>query len=258
MRFDLFFEYFRIYIQTRMMYRIDFWVEIVTDMMFQMVNLAVIVVAYKLTPTILGWSQAELFFVYGFFMVPYSFFTTFFNLWNFADRYIVKGEFDRVLTRPMNSIVQLSFENLDPSSLAGAVTGVVIMYFSAQTIGIQWQLLDLVAFFVSVVGGILIYAGIYLFMISLSFFTDAQTGIMPLIWNIQNYGKFPMDIYNKMIRVLLTWVVPFAFVGVYPAAFFLRRDGLSLWLTPVIGLIILSIALVIWRFGERSYRGAGS
>ena len=53
---------------------------------------------------------------------------------------------------------------------------------------------------------------------------------------------------------------PFAFVGVYPAAFFLDKEiaqGFAL-LTPVVGVVFFSIGIIVWNFGVKRYRGAGS
>ncbi len=106
----------------------------------------------------------------------------------------------------------------------------------------------------------MIYFGIYVSLTSLSLFSDSPTGILPLIWNIQNYGRYPVSIYNGIIRVVLTWVLPFAFVGFYPAAFFLRRDAFLTMalLTPVVGGILMLFGIWIWNVGVRRYRGAGS
>ncbi len=48
-----------------------------------------------------------------------------------------------------------------------------------------------------------------------------------MMYNIGNYGRYPVDIYNRVIRYVLTWVLPFAFVGVYPSAYFcVKRNGI--------------------------------
>ncbi|MGR5875816.1 ABC-2 family transporter protein [Bacillus pacificus] len=47
---------------------------------------------------------------------------------------------------------------------------------------------------------------------------------MPLMYNIGNYGRYPVNIYNRVIRFILTFVLPFAFVGVYPAAYFFKEN----------------------------------
>ncbi|MFB9325734.1 ABC transporter permease [Paenibacillus aurantiacus] len=258
----LLWEYMKNYAKTRLTYRADFWLEVLSDLMFQGLNLIFILIVFQHTPTLGGWSEAEVVFVYGFFMVPYGIFTTFFNLWNFSERYIVKGEMDRVLTRPAYNLYQILLENIDPPSLIGSAVGLVIMGLSWSQLGLPFEVLDLVMLLVFVIGAVMIYAGLYTALTAISFYSDAPTGILPLMYNIQGYGRYPINIYNKAIRFLLTWLLPFAFVGVIPASYFLNRneDGLSTLAlyTPLVGAVVLLIGLGIWNRGIKRYRGAGS
>ncbi|HEX7058061.1 MAG TPA: ABC-2 family transporter protein [Bacilli bacterium] len=256
----LFAEYMQNYMKTRLTYRADFWIELLSDFMFNFMNLLFILVVFRHTTLLDGWTEAEVVFIYGFFMVPYGVFACFFNLWNFTERYIVKGEMDRILTRPANSLVQLLLENMDPASLFGSLVGGAIMVYcwTELDLGLSWY--DPFVFVAMVIGAVFIYAGVYVALTSISFYSDAPTGIMPLMWNIQNYGRYPVGIYNKAIRILLTYVVPFAFVGFYPSAYFIDRAqfGTIALLTPLVGIIFLTIGIICWNEGIRRYRGAGS
>ncbi|MFC4777972.1 ABC transporter permease [Paenibacillus sp. GCM10023252] len=258
----LFWEYLKNYAKTKLTYRADFWIEVISDLLFQGMNLIFILIVFQHTASLGGWSEAEVVFVYGFFMVPSGIFGAIFNIWNFGERYIVKGELDRVLTRPAHSLFQVLLENLDPPSLIGSMVGGVIMIICWSQLGIPFELLDLPMLLLFIAGAVLVYAGIYTALSAISFYSDAPTGIMPLIYNIQNYGRYPVNIYNKVIRFLLTWLVPFAFVGVIPASYFLEKkaDDLSklALLTPVMGIIFFTIGILLWNNGVKKYRGAGS
>ncbi|MFC5651456.1 ABC transporter permease [Paenibacillus solisilvae] len=258
----LFVEYLKNYAKTRLTYRMDFWLEVISDLMFQGVNLIFILIVFQHTPSLGGWSEAEVVFVYGFFMVPSGIFGALFNIWNFSERYIVKGEMDRILTRPAYNLYQVLLENVDPPSLFGSLVGAVIMVLSWTKLGLPFEPLDVLMLVVFVLGAFFIYAGIYTALTAISFYSDAPTGILPLMYNIQNYGRYPVNIYNKAIRFLLTWILPFAFVGVIPASYFLDHNegGLSTLalLTPVMGIVVLSLGLFLWNRGVRRYSGAGS
>src|SRR5699024_8564859 len=130
----------------------------------------------------------------------------------------------------------------------------------AIQLDLQFAWYDPIMFIVLIVSGVCIYGGVYTAIAAIGFFSDSKTGISPMIFNIQNYGRYPVDIYNKTIRFILTWVLPFAFVGVYPSAFFLKRQELYayVWLTPLMGVIFFTIGLFVWNLGVRHYKGAGS
>lgn len=257
---SMFFRYASQYIKTRITYRIDMIVEVFSDLLFQAVNLIFIIVVFGHTDFLSGWSREEIIFIYGFFLVPYAIFSTFFNLWDFNERYIVQGEMDRVLTRPIHSLFQIILERMELESLFGVITGIVIMVYAGVKLDLSLAWYDPFIFLVMIIGGAFVYAGVFISLASIGFWSDSRTDIMPMMYNIGNYGRYPVDIYNNVIRFILTWVLPFAFVGVYPAAYFLGREewyGFA-FLTPVMGVIFLTIAIVAWNAGVKRYRGAGN
>lgn len=253
-------EYLKNYMKSRLTYRADFWVEVISDLLFQATNLIFILVIFMHTNSLGGWSENEVVFVYGFFMVPYGLFTCFVNLWNFSDRYIVKGELDRVMTRPAYNLFQIFLENVDPPSLVGSVIGLIIMGISGAQMDLHMEWWFIPVLIVMSLSAVAIYTGIYTILTAISFFSDAPTGIIPLMYNIQGYGRYPITIYNRAIQVVLTWILPFAFVGVYPASLFLQREDMRnmALLTPVMGAVFLTLGLLAWNWGIQRYRGAGS
>lgn len=258
--FGLVGEYLKNYLKTRLTYRADFWVEVLSDLFFQATNLIFIFVIFMHTPTLAGWTRDEMIFVYGYFMIPYGVFSCFFNLWNFSERYIVKGEMDRILTRPAHNLFQILLENVDPPALIGSFIGAVMMGVCWARLGLGFGLIELLMLLVMLAGSVMVYFGVYAALTSLSFYTDAPTGILPLVFNIQSYGRYPLTIYNRFLQVLLTWVLPFAFVGIVPASYFVEGKGMQQMalLTPLMGIAFLALGLTLWNVGIKRYRGAGS
>jgi ABC-2 type transport system permease protein len=257
---SLFLDYTKNYMKTKLTYRADLIMEMISDLLFQGMNLFFILVVFLHTKSLGGWSESQILFIYGYFMIPYGIFNCFFNMWGFAEKYIIKGEMDRVLTRPAHNLVQLILENMDPPSLVGSLAGAIIMGFAWAQLDLAFHFMDIVMLVLFILGSVLIYAGVYMVLTAISFFVDAPTGILPLVWNLQNYGRYPVKIYNKAIQIVLTWVLPFAFVGFYPAAYFLDAANWSqmAYLTPLVGLVFFIGALLFWNYGVKRYRGAGS
>ena len=57
-------EYLKNYAKTRLTYRVDFWIEVLSDLLFQAINLIFILIVFQHTPTLGGWTEAEVVFVY--------------------------------------------------------------------------------------------------------------------------------------------------------------------------------------------------
>ena len=134
----LFLQYASQYIKTKLEYRGDFIVGLLSDLSLQAVNLIFILVVFGHTQALKGWSREEVIFIYGFFLVPFAIFSAFFNIWDFNDRYIIKGEMDRILTRPIHSLFQIILERMELESLIGAITGIIVMGYAAMELQLSF------------------------------------------------------------------------------------------------------------------------
>jgi ABC-2 type transport system permease protein len=257
----LFWSYVAQYAKGRMEYRWDFVIGLVTDLLFQSVAIIFLLVVFQQVPTLAGWSQPEVFFIYGYFLWPYALFGMISNgIFDFTDRYIVRGEMDRLLLRPVNSLFQLIMEGVALEPLMGFLTGSAIMIWAGRELGLLWQWYDPLVLILLTIGSTMVYLGVYLSLATIGFWYDGRTGLLPLLWNVNNYGRYPVAIYGGVLRAVLTWVLPFAFVGFYPAAYFLRREVYLVWsaVTPLVGLVFLSLAVLLWRSGIKRYHSTGS
>jgi ABC-2 type transport system permease protein len=67
------------------------------------------------------------------------------------------------------------------------------------------------------------------------------------------------------MRIVLAFVLPFAFMNYFPATYFLQKTDLGLNLNPAVGLLTpaiglgwVAVAYAFWRVGLRHYQGTGS
>lgn len=257
----IFFHYFAQYMKTQMAYRTDFFANVFSELFQQSVNLIFIAVVFTKVPAIQGWSRDEIIFIYGFFLVPFGIYGGFLNhLFDVPEKYVLEGEFDRILVRPLNTWFQVIIETMKPELLVGSLTGFALMYYSGSSIGMTLNWWDIPVSIGLVFGAVLIYAGVYTLLASLGFWTEGNVGLMPMVYNLSNYGRYPMTIYRGITRFLLTWVLPFAFVGFYPAALLMHRYEFITYslLTPVVGILFFAAGYRVWNIGVKRYRGTGS
>jgi hypothetical protein len=79
------------------------------------------------------------------------------------------------------------------------------------------------AILLMLLSAVLVLAGIFLALASVSFWVEDKVGVLPPFYNLTSFGRYPITIYHTSLRVLLTWVLPYGFVAFYPATGFLRR-----------------------------------
>lgn len=249
------------YAKVRMEHRWDFFISVFTMTLATVFGLAVVFLIFGRAREMNGWSFDELLFLYGFSLIPMALFNVIsVNLYQFSDQYLIQGKFDRVLLRPVHSLFQILFEQLRIEALGDSVLGLVIVGVCAPRLGVHAEPASVAFLVVSVFCGALLYTAIFVMLATVSFWWEDKVGVMPPVYNLIVFGRYPLDIYNGFLRVLLSWVIPFGFATFYPAAAVLRGAQYRVygWLMPVVTGVFCVMALWVWERGVRSYSSTGS
>ena len=76
---------------------------------------------------------------------------------------------------------------------------------------------------------------------------------------LNDFAKYPVTIYNFAIKLILTYLVPFALTIYYPASYLIKGDNLwNLMKVFIISTLFLVVAIKIWNVGVSKYESAGS
>jgi ABC-2 type transport system permease protein len=263
MRRDLgiFGAYFAQFLKTRMAYRADFFAEIGATVLGTAASLAFVLALFSRIDDLNGWHRNEILFVYGLSLVPYGIFAMVsWNLYEFGDHYIIEGNFDRVLLRPVSPLCQVLFESFRVHTLAESLVGIGIVVATAAALDLAWTPFDVVWLLVAFVSGALIFVAVFGAVASLSFHFEDRIGIAPPVFNLITAGRYPIDVFNPLVRFLLRWIVPFAFVAFYPSTHLLGHEEFRhlCMLSPLVALLSLAVFGVFWRIGVRAYTSTGS
>ena len=114
--------YFAQYAKARLAYRADFATAVLASFLGTAASFSVVLLLFSRFPHLAGWSFPEIVFLYGFSLLPYGLFNVVsLNLYEFADRYLVEGRFDRILLRPVSPLFQILFETFRLESLQEVV-----------------------------------------------------------------------------------------------------------------------------------------
>jgi len=254
-------EYFLQYSKVRLTYRGDFILSVLTTVIATVFGVAVVWLIFGRVPRLLGWSFYEILLIYGFSLLPMSLFNMLsINLYYFGQTYIVEGKFDRVLLRPLNSLFQILFEQFRLEAVGDTVLGVFLIVACAGKLGLTLGIAGWLFLAAAAVCGCVIYLAVFLMLTCISFWMEDRVGVIPPVYNMLTFGRYPLNIYNPFIKFLLSWIVPFGFATFYPSASILRPDTYRLyaWLTPVITAIFLTLAILLWNRGVRNYSSTGS
>jgi ABC-2 type transport system permease protein len=257
----LFALYFAQYAKARLEYRLDFFSSVFASFLGTAASFGFLLIVFSRVPAVKGWKFEEMVFLFGFSLIPLGVFNVLsWNLYMFPDRYLIEGRFDRVLVRPVSSIFQVLFEAFRLESLQETLTGIVAVVWASKRLGISYGPLDVALFVAWALCGAAIYLAIFVGLSATSFWIEDRIGIVPPIFNLMQFGRYPLTIYDAWIRFSLSFVIPFAFASFYPTVRFLKRDEFlrEFWAVPMVAAITAAIALSAWHSGVRRYHSTGS
>lgn len=249
------------YARGRLEYRGDLLAGLLAEVLQQGVTLTFLAVIFASVPTLAGWSRPEVYFVYAVYQLSFALGDMLSgSVWSLGERYIVRGELDRILLRPVSPLLQLLLEGVAAEQFTQLAAGLVILLWAWRAAGLRlaWWMPPLLLS--GVAAGAVIFLAVFLALACLAFFVDGRTGIMPLVYNLTAYAQYPTTIYGRALRLLFTLVLPFGFAAFYPAAALLRPSAYLAWglAAPAVAALACALAVLIWRQGLRRYQGTGS
>jgi ABC-2 type transport system permease protein len=249
------------YAKVRVSYRADFLIGLATSMAATVFAFGFVLVLFGRIPRLADWRFEEVLFLYGFSLIPFGLFNVIsMNIYEFGNTYIIEGKFDRVLLRPVGTLFQVLFEAFRIESLHEVLVGLAAIWWASRRMGLEWTAADAGLLLFFGLCGAVIYISFFVMLASASFWFEDRIGIIPPVWNLLAFGRYPLSIYSPFVRFVLSWIVPFGFATFYPTVRLLGREDFSGYapLVPLVAAATAGLALLVWSRGVRQYASTGS
>ena len=240
-------------------YRVNFLIGLFSFIFVQGAALAFLFLVFNRVQIINGWTLPELLFIYAIACLGRFIHQTFFDqLWSLGYHYIRNGNFDRILVRPVNPLFHLIADKaFNHDGIGQLIIGSAALYYSSSELAIDWSISMIMLLIVMIVSSGLIFSALNLLFASLSFFIIDSLLLMNSLFVFSDYSRYPMGIFPSALSVMMTWLVPYAFTGFYPADYLLHQTGIG-WMTPFVAIFLCVISYSFWMYGLNRYKSTGS
>lgn len=250
------------FFKTIMQSKLDFFMGLIGFFLTQMVGIGFLYLVFRQIPALDGWSLNELIFIYGFAQIPRGLdhlLTD--NIWMLAWNLVVSGRFDSYKLRPMNMYLQLIFERLQPDAFGEILIGIILVTMSYTKGIVIVDASHICLFVVSIIAGTVIYTAVKLLYASLAFWMKVSGPVLNTAYTLSDFAKYPINIYEKSVRFVITWIVPFGYVAYIPSTYFLREKVnplTSIGVECIIAVVLFAIAYIVFDKGSKTYESTGN
>lgn len=258
----IFWKLLSLSLRGQMQYRASFFMLVASYFLTTLTDIAVLWILFDRFKLVRGWNLEEVSLIYGIVHMGFSLAESLGKGFDLFDTMIKKGDFDRILLRPISTLTQVATTEVQLLRLGRFAQGLLVLLWGAKQLKLSLLSLHALVIVFSVIGTASLFYGLLIIQAAIAFWTIETLEIM----NITTYGgvlagQYPISIYNKPFQAIFTFLIPLACVAYYPIATLLRQSAVPLFLgliAPSAGFIFLFFSCKLWHAGVRRYCSTGS
>lgn len=245
-------------------YRGSFALFVVGQALTSFIDFLALLAIFSQIDALGGWTVAEVALLYG--MASTSFHITD-QLLGSLDHLPVRiqdGSFDSYLLRPAGALVQVTADGFALRRMGKLLQAVPVLIVALTAVEVAWSAATVLHLVVAIAAGAVIFGSVWVIGVTICFWViDAREFVNAFTYGGNFLANQPLDIYSTWFRRLFV-VIPIAFVNYLPALSILDKERpdwapqVMSYLSPMVAVIVLVTANLVWRSGVRHYRSTGS
>ena len=252
--------FYRTSIQADMEYRADFFARVIASLLGLLTTIGSLSIAYGYTDNLRGWTFAQAMVLLAVYYLMDGLIEMFIgpNMRQISSQ-VREGTLDFVLLKPVSSQFMASFRMLNVWRAANALVGVGLSIYTISRLSIAMGMMQAAAFAFTILVGMTVVYSFWLVLVTLTFWFVRVDNIEQIVWQAFETARYPIEIYPRWLRGVLTYLVPVVFIVTVPASALVGRLSTPMLVTALaVGLVLLTGASAFWRLGLRSYTGASA
>ena len=259
--FSIYFALWKNSVTRETMFKGNFLLWIVVELLWFALQLSFISVLYLHTDHIGTWSKWEVVLLVGASHFIQQMFQAFFliNCTNLSEL-VRTGKLDFLLLLPVNTRFVVSLRQVDLGAFVNAVWSVLVMGYAARQLHFVPTLLHVLGFLALCAAGVLIHYSLMFLLATISFWTVRAQGIVWGYYNLFNIARMPDEAFPRGIfKAVFTFALPMLLVSNVPVRVLLDRFSTqSCLLLLAMSVVCMVVSELGWRGSVRRYTSASS
>ena len=256
----LYFEFLKMHIKSILEYKKSFIISFLSQFFVFFTYYFIILALFSRFNNIKGFNIYEALLCFSIIQLGYSFNQVFARGIDKFDSLIINGEFDRLLLRPRNLLLQSIMWDIDFVKISRIIQSIVILFIALYNLNINLDICKIFTLILMIISSIALFFSLFLLMASYCFYTVQGLEIRNLFTDgSKHLAQYPIGIFRKEIMTFFTIIIPFGFVNYYPLLYFLGRTNNILYMfSTLIVFIYIIPSLLLFKLGIKEYTSVGS
>ena len=256
----IYFKSLKLHLKSMLEYKASFIATFLSQIIVFFSYYFVILALFTKFDNIKGFTMYEVLLCFSIIQFGYAFCETFARGIDQFDRLIIQGDFDRVLLRPKNIIIQVLCFDADYTKLSRVFQAIIVFIVAIINLNIKWSILKVITLILMVLSAILIFFGIFILAAAYCFITVQSLEVRNVFTDGgKHMAQYPIGVFKKGFVFFFTFIIPYAFVNYYPLLYVLGKSNNYLYsITPLLVLIYLIPCFLIFYKGAKKYTSVGS
>lgn len=244
-----------------MVFRLSFFGAFFVDGSMFLIQVLYYQAIYSKVDTIGGWSTPEMIIFIGTFSLINALnMMIFFFGTNDIPNKIRSGDLDHYLTKPVNPLLRLSFESVDPGSIPLVIASILLILYGVKQLAIEVTVIRFAAYFIFVLLMTLLWYDLQMLVRTIPFFTISANNIARMGDTVLELClKVPGTLFKGVYKVIFYFFVPYGIMATYPTELIAGKLTFpELIYGCFIVLLFTIFTLWFWSFGLKHYKSASS
>lgn len=256
----LYLYYLKMHLKSTMQYKKSFFLAFISQIFTFFTYYFVIITLFQKFNNIKGFTLYEILLTFAVIQFGYSLVEVFGRGIDNFDRHIIRGEYDRILVRPRNYLLQILGYEMGYSKIAKIIQAIIVLVIAIVNLNVTWNIYKVITLILMLISSFLIFLGIFILSASYCFFTVQGLEVRNVFTDGGRYlAQYPIGIFSKGFVLFFTFVIPYAFVNYYPLLYILDRVTEPYYmLSPLLVVVFLVISLKVFKVSSKRYTSVGS
>jgi len=256
----LYFKYFGMHLRSQMQYKTSFVLMMLGQFLASFSAFLGIYFMFRKFYAVDGFSFSEVLLCFAIVNLAFSLAECFLRGFDRFSSILSNGGFDRILVRPRGPIFQVIASQIELTRIGRTAQAMLVFAYAIPTCGVTWTIDKIFTLFLMIIGGFVVFSGLFILDAALRFFTTERMEFMNILTDGgREFARYPLSIYGEGFLKFFTFCVPMALFQYYPLLYLLGKTEHVLCMLAPLGCVLFLIpCLLLWRIGLRHYKSTGS